>query len=137
MKGHSTPDLYDLLQTRIRPILEQCDAELRAEFTNIKSGVYPPVYHPDDSCDIGLECLLKDALPDQPDVVELSVWLSPARMYTERLALVTWDQPGGVEAELLPRRRESIEDVFRELEENLPALCEVLRNAIRRGTPPA
>ena len=125
----------------LMPVLQAWERELRKEYPDVTTNIYDgPVGQRTNwqGHDIGIECTVKNAAPDWPDNVALSVSLK--HLHQTPLidsADVVWGHPRGyVEASVLPASVEFSSDRLVELVERLPELFIALKQAIRRGRPP-
>jgi hypothetical protein len=127
-------------RANLLPILQVWEQELRREFPDVMMKIYDyPVGKLTNwqGHDIGIDCLFKNAAPEWPDNVALS--LSLKHLHKSPLidsADVVWGHPSGyVEASVLPAPVEFSSDRLAELIERLPELFTALKQAIRRGRP--
>jgi hypothetical protein len=119
---------------RILPVLEGWAGRLRAEFPHITATASGLGGH-----GLALSCVLPDVAPDLPDVVTLRISLgNPGEALMIRSAAVVWGPPSAhIEAELQPPRGGLTPERLEQFAERLPDLFAALRQAIRRGHPPA
>jgi hypothetical protein len=87
--------------------------------------------------DLGIDCLLTDATPDQADNVALSVEVRHLTTTPLMDAAVCWGHPSGhVEAELFPDPVPMSSETLDKLEAHLPILYDAVELALKRGRPP-
>jgi hypothetical protein len=135
-------DPVSQLRASLLPILQDLEQELRREHPNVTTNIYDWRVGELTSWqghDIGIECTFKNAAPECPDHVALSVSLKHLHDTPSiHSADVVWGHPGGdVEASLLPESVEFSPDCLAKLIERLPELFSALMQAIRRGRPVA
>jgi hypothetical protein len=133
-------DPVSQLRASLLPILQGWEQELRRGYPDVTMNIYDwPVGEVTDwqGHDIGIECMFKNAAPEWPDNVALSVSLKHLHKTPSIVsAEVVWGHPSGyVEASVLPASVEFSPDCLVELIERLPELFTVLEQAIRRGRP--
>ena len=128
------------LRLTLLPVLQLWQQQLRASHPDVVVTLWDSPTGSATDCqghDIGLDCLLKSASPDEPDNVALSVALKHLR--TEPMihsADVVWGHPSGhIEAELLPSPVAFSEANLRKVAERLPVLLSALQQALLRGRP--
>jgi hypothetical protein len=131
-------DPISQLRTSLLPILQSWEQELRREHPNLTTNIYDWGVGGLTSWqghDIGIECTFKNAAPEWPDNVALSVSLKHLH---DRPSIdsadVVWGN-GYIEASVLPASVEFSPDCLAKLVERLPELFTALREAIRRGRP--
>jgi len=133
-------DCVGELRARLLPLLRQWERQLSAEHPEVDVTVWD---RPVGSLtqwqghDIGLNCLLPNAAPDQPDNVALSVGLNHLNG-TPMLcsADVVWGHPSGtVESDVLPGPVPFSADALDDVLTHLPELLAALQDALRRGRP--
>ncbi len=129
------------LEQRLLPGLQKVAGEISKQFPKVKANVWSsPVGSLTDlhGHDLGIDCLLTEAGPDETDTVALSVTvrhLSTTPLIDQ--ASVCWGAPSAhAEAELYPDPIEVTEDSLQELESRSPLLYDILKRALKRGHPP-
>jgi hypothetical protein len=129
------------LEKRLLPSLQKVAEEISKQFPRVKASVWSsPVGSLTDlqGHDLGIDCLITDAGPDETDSVALSVGVR--KLTTTPLidqAGVCWGASSGqVEAELYPDPIEVTDESLQELEAQLPFLYDALKRAVKRGHPP-
>jgi len=142
--GTSETEPVAELEGRILPLLRTVAIDLRREFPNTNVGVES---HPVGRLTslqghiVAITVMLSapDQRPDQPDHVDLVVGLRHLSSAPELdTADVCWGHPSGhTECDLLSGPMPVDEAVWQLVESGLPRLIAALRDAIRRGQPPA
>jgi len=129
------------LENRFLSGLQGVAKEIAEQFPGVKAIVWSsPVGSLTDyqGHDLGIDCLLTAAGPDQPDNVALIIGVR--HLTTTPLidrAGVGWGDPSvRVEAELFPEPMEVTTEALQEIETRLPLLYDALKRAVRRGRPP-
>jgi hypothetical protein len=133
-------DPVSKFRASLLPILQTWEHELRREYPDVMMNIYDwPVGKLTDwqGHDIGIDCMFKNAAPEWPDNLPLSVSLKHLHKTPSiDSAEVVWGHPSGyVEASVLPASVEFSPDRLVELIERLPELFTALKQAIRRGRP--
>jgi len=134
-------DPVSQLRASLLPVLRDWEQELRREYPDVAANICDTSVGSRTDWNghiIGIECILKEAAPDLPDHLALSVSLNhlhKAPSLTD--ADVVWGHPSGyVEASVLPARVEFSHDQLADLIKRLPELFTALKQAIQRGRPP-
>jgi hypothetical protein len=133
-------NLVQELESRFLPGFRKIAREISELFPRVKTTVWSsPVGSRTDyqGHDLGIDCLLTDAQPDQTDNLALVIGVAHVSSVPSMEASVCWGAPSGrVEAELFPDITEVTPETVQELEERLPFLYEALKRAVERGHPP-
>lgn len=125
------------LEKRFLPIIKRLAEEISNEFPHVKTNILSfsigslTTYQ---GYTIGIECLLPENSSNQTDNVALTI----ETMHLTSLPKVTVDMcwgDGKLEEELFSGPIEITEDVFEEIEAELPRMYNRLKESIRRGYP--
>jgi hypothetical protein len=127
-------DLAAQLGHRILPLLQGWAGRLRAEFPHVTAHASG-----DPGRGFRIDCGIQDAAADQVDRVALSVSLRDVDgTLMMQSADVAWGHPSGhIEAEILATPAALTPELIEAIADRLPELFAGLRQAIRRGHPPA
>ncbi len=133
--------LENLLLGQFRVYTDQ----LSSKFPKIQAQLYSHsigAINKNDAYDIGIECLLTDASPDQPDNIALTVSLYHLTTEPRINADVVWGHPSGYgeaaffEDWLKPDHwPAATEETLQKLCDDLPRLYNVLEQSVERGHP--
>jgi hypothetical protein len=136
------PDIVGELEHRFLPILEATAEDLRVEFEwhDIRTSSHAVGSQTKlRGHAIAIDCLLPDPVsPNRTDDLRLEI--SARHVDTKPLldnAKVAWNPPRGyLEIDLVPMPEPASTDRLDQLEAEVPQLVDVLRDALRRGSPP-
>ena len=133
-------DPVSQMRASLLPILQVWQQELRREFPDLKTNICD--YSVGALTDwnghiVGIDCLFKEAAPELPDNLALSVLLTHLHKAPSlESADVVWGHPSGyIEASVLPACVEFSSNHLAELVKRLPELFTALKQAIRQGRP--
>jgi hypothetical protein len=135
-------DIEARLESMLRAPLERIATTIRGEFTTADVRVHSSTvgratgYH---AYRIGVECTLREVMPDQPDLVAIDIGVRHTDRQAELDAAdVVWGAPSGYcEVSLISTPEPATEERIAQLtEEFVPRLAEALRQALARGRPP-
>jgi hypothetical protein len=133
-------NVVENLEKRILPGLQRMAQEICEQFPRVKASVWSSAVGSRtdyQGYDLGIDCVLTDARPEQTDNVALVIEIRHVTTMPSMEASVCWGDPSGrVEAELFPDCMEVTPETIQELQDRLPLLYDALRRALERGHPP-
>jgi hypothetical protein len=133
-------DPVSQVRASLLPILQAWGQELAGVHPDAMISIYDwPVGELTDwyGHDIGIECTFKNAAPEWPDNLALSVLLKHLNKKPSIVSAdVVWGHPSGhIEASVLPAPVEFSTERLAELVARLPELFAAFKQAIQRGRP--
>jgi len=133
-------DVVEELERRFLPALHRMAQEISEKFPGVKASAWSQAVGSltdYQGHDIGVECLLPSAGPDQPDNIALSISVKHLNTvpYFDA-AYVCWGHPSGyVEAELFREPIEVSDKALAEIDAGLQTLYDAFQVAVARGYP--
>jgi hypothetical protein len=132
--------VVEQLENRLMPPLKQAVAVLQREFLSFRIAIWSSSVGSltqYQGHDVGIDCLLPDAPPEQPDNVCLSIGVRHVTTTPEICdASVCWGAPSGdIELDVVDEPLPFSAEMMSRIEAELPRLVDALRIALRRGKP--
>ena len=125
------------LEKRFLPIIKRMAKEISNEFPHVKTNILSfPIGSSTtyQGYTIGIECLLPKNSSNQTDNIALTIETMHLTTFPKVTVDVCWGD-GKLEEELFSGPIEIAEDVFKEIEADLPRMYNRLKESIRRGYP--
>ena len=127
--------VVERLERELLPSLNEVAEDLRTGFPRVKVFVRSEPAPAGDGHHFYISCLLADASPGRPDLVDLMVTVYRSHPSPSINADVCWGECGYIEAEFSREPVIASEEVLRALYADLPRLYAALKGAMERGRP--